>query len=174
VVETFLQNNINCISFPPSSIFKSDNGRATHAYLEPLIASLNAGITPILYGDVIFDDSRGGTILSTEDIFFYLTKYFNVQQILLSGIEPAIFSDFPQNNNPISKITLQNFSALEQKIGHSASPDVTGGMIEKVRLMMDLIKTHPHLKINIFSASIPGNMEKILRNEAIGTTLIRE
>ena len=174
VLEAFLKNNINCISFPPSSIFKSSDGHAVHAYLEPLIAALNAGITPILYGDVIFDDFRGGTILSTEDIFFYLTKHFNVKQILLSGIEPAIYSDFPNNNNPIQKITVENFSSLEQKIGQSASPDVTGGMIEKVRLMMDLIKTHPHLKINIFSASEPGNIKKILRNEAVGTTLLRE
>lgn len=173
-LDVFLKNDVNCMAFPPSTILTSNKGRVTSAYLTTITAALNAGITPILYGDVVFDQTIGGTILSTEDIFFYLTDHFNVQHILLSGIETAIFADFPFRQDPIPQITDQNFSVLKEKIGHSASPDVTGGMIGKVRLMMDLIKIHPHLKINIFSAAIPGNIQKVLKNEPVGTRLERE
>ncbi len=58
-LDAFLKNKVNCISFPPSGIFKSNKGLASAAFLDPMIAALEAGITPILYGDVIFDDSNG-------------------------------------------------------------------------------------------------------------------
>ncbi len=173
-LEAFLKNDVPCMAFPPSSILTAHNGKASAAHLLSLQAALQHGIIPIVYGDVVFDETRGGTILSTEDIFFYLTQHFCVQRILLCGIEPAIYADFPNNQEPILKITPDTFPVLKQKIGHSASPDVTGGMIEKVRLMVDLIRIQPHLKIHIFSAAEPGNIQKILGDEPIGTRLERE
>ena len=35
-------------------------------------AALEAGLLPVIYGDVVFDRQPGGTILSTEDLFTHL------------------------------------------------------------------------------------------------------
>lgn len=37
-------------------------------------AALDAGIVPVVHGDVAFDEELGGTIASTEDIFAFLAK----------------------------------------------------------------------------------------------------
>ncbi len=173
-METFLENHINCMAFPPSSIIQAKSGEAALFFLPPLLSALSSGVTPVLYGDVVFDEMLGGTIFSTEDIFFYLSQNLPVQKILLAGIESAIFEDFPKRTSPIPKITQDNHTQFASKIGQSASPDVTGGMIEKVRVMMELINKNPSLQIHIFSAEKTGNITKILNQEPIGTKLERE
>lgn len=35
-------------------------------------AALEAGIVPVIHGDVAFDEELGGTVASTEDLFAFL------------------------------------------------------------------------------------------------------
>lgn len=37
-------------------------------------AALDAGLVPVIHGDVAFDEERGGTVASTEEIFSYLAR----------------------------------------------------------------------------------------------------
>jgi hypothetical protein len=45
------------------------------------------GLVPVIYGDVIFDSIRGGTIFSTEEQFEFLAAEFEPEKILLAGVE---------------------------------------------------------------------------------------
>jgi isopentenyl phosphate kinase len=49
--------------------------------------------------------------------------------------------------------------------------DVTGGMVDKVRQVLSLVKTFPKLKAFIFSGEIPGNVQRALLGESIGTAI---
>ena len=174
IMESLFEAGISSMAFPPSATFSTNNREISKYNFLPLLSALKERILPVIYGDVVFDDEIGGSILSTEDVFFYLAKKLYPSRILLAGLEEAIWLDFPENTNPIKKISLENFDSIQDKIGLSASPDVTGGMIEKVKIMLNLTTEISGLKITIFSGNESGNISRILNNQQIGTCIERE
>ncbi|MDL1918327.1 hypothetical protein FBQ83_03260 [Chloroflexi bacterium CFX5] len=122
--------------------------------------------------DPAFDESLGGTILSTEDVFAFLAEQFPVSRILLAGIEAGVWEDFPARNRLLKEIQLSRYDeALKGGIKGSVSADVTGGMKAKVEEMFALIQKNAGLTAQIFSAEEPGALARALRGENVGTLL---
>lgn len=159
------------LAFPPSASITAKDGRVQNWNLEPIIAALAAGLLPVVYGDVVFDIVRGGTILSTEDLFGHLAENLRPARILLAGDELGIYSDFPQRTRLAQHITPASFAEFAKAIGGAAAADVTGGMAGKVEAMLALLQRVPDCKISIFSGLESGNVQKALAGEQLGTTL---
>lgn len=171
VMEALRAAGIPSVALAPISAVTSREVRVARWDLTPLRAALEAGLHPVIYGDVIFDEARGGTILSTEDLFAHLARQLRPNRILLAGLEAGVWEDFPARTRLVSRISLQSYEAMRTGIGESASVDVTGGMAAKVSQMFDLIREVPGLTARIFSAEERGNLERALAGETIGTEL---
>lgn len=165
---------IQYMIFPPSVNFLAKNGKADTFFLEPIEIALNDNIIPIVFGDVVFDSTLGGTILSTEDVFYSLAQILKPKKILLAGLSAGVFADFPVNKERIPKITPQSIKNDLQTITQSGSIDVTGGMIEKVKIMLKLIEYLPKLEVSIFSGSKTGNIKIAFDGGDIGTRIVKE
>jgi isopentenyl phosphate kinase len=139
--------------------------------LSPLQAALEAGLLPVVHGVVVFDQVRGGTILSTEDLFSYMAGALKPERTLLAGIEEGVWEDYPQCNQLISEITPSSLPAILPFLGGSKETDVTGGMLSKVQQSLDMIAQDPALSVQIFSGAIPGNLRRALAGENVGTLL---
>ncbi len=171
VMEALRAAGIASVALAPVSAVTSREVRVARWDLTPLRAALEAGLLPVIYGDVIFDEVRGGTILSTEDLFAHLARELRPNRILLAGLEAGVWEDFPARTRLVSEIHLQSYEAMRAGIGASTSVDVTGGMAAKVGQMFDLIREVPGLTARIFSAEEAGNLSRALAGEAIGTEL---
>lgn len=165
---------IPAVTFSPASFISSLNSKGEKFFQYPFESALSSNILPVIHGDVIFDHILGGTILSTEDIFLFLSDFYQPQKILLAGIEDCIWADFPRKILPIKSITAKNFDNIKSKIGESSSVDVTGGMIEKVRLMVGLVKKYPDTKISIFSGLYPDCLIQEVFGTPTGTIIEME
>jgi len=174
VMQSLQNEDIPSITFPPSTFLSTSAKSKKEIFLSTIVAALNANLMPVVHGDVIFDMQLGGTILSTEDIFIILAENFHPSKILLAGIEPFIWEDFPENKKPIKRITTRSFEEFRSKLHGSSSIDVTGGMLEKVRIMIELLKKHPSTKISIFSGLTPDCLIHEFKNEPTGTLIISE
>jgi len=174
VTQALHDQGVPAVTFSPSSFISSSNGKGFDFYKYPFERALSTNILPVIHGDVIFDLQLGGTILSTEDIFLFFSDYYHPQKILLAGIEDYIWADFPEKKIPIKSITPRNFEDIKTKIGESSSVDVTGGMIEKVRLMIDLVRKFPSTKISIFSGLSPDSLIQEVLGEPTGTLIEME
>lgn len=172
VMQVLFESGIPAISFPPSSMFVSHDRKVTDYNIMAIRKALEARILPVVYGDVTFDEVRGGTILSTEDVFSFLLQEFSASRILLAGIEAGVWADFPARTHLIREIHSSNFLKTQAKISGSVSTDVTGGMRAKVENMLALIQDHPELTAQIFSAELKGNLTRALGGENVGTLLI--
>ncbi len=159
------------IALPPSAQVAADRGKALVWDTTALEAALQAGLLPVIFGDVVFDRTLGGTILSTEDLFYYLAPRLRPERLLLAGKEPGIWADFPQRTNLITAITPADLPGLVKALGGSADTDVTGGMAAKVGLMFELIQADPRLEALIFSGEDPENLSRALSGERVGTLL---
>lgn len=171
VMQSLTEAGVAALALAPVSAVTARDGRVARWDLAPLKAALSAGLIPVVYGDVIFDEVRGGTILSTEDLFEYLAVQLEPQRILLAGLEEAVWADYPAKTQRIEAITPASFEALRASVGGSHGADVTGGMESKVRQMLDLVQKIPGLQAQIFSAETPGNLEHILGGISSGTII---
>ncbi len=154
----------------PSASAMSNDGELVKMSVTPIQSALQQRLIPLVYGDVCIDEKRGGTIISTEKIFFYLAKYLPVNQILLLGEVDGVYD---QNGNTVSEITPANFAQIEAALGGSAGVDVTGGMETKVRDMLSLVELMPQMTIRIMDGTRPGLLEQTLLGSAKPGTLIR-
>ena len=171
VMSALTSAGIAAIALAPVASVIARDGKVARWDLEPLRRALQGGILPVIYGDVVFDEVRGGTILSTEDLFGYLARKLSPNRILLAGLEQGVWADFPARKEVISKITPESYSGIKQQVGAGLGEDVTGGMESKVGLMLDLVQSTPGLTAQIFSGEKQGNLSKALEGETVGTLI---
>lgn len=173
VVEALLAAGLPLIAFPPSAGALADGGKTVSWDLAPMQAALRAHLVPLVNGDTIFDRSLGGTILSTEELFFYLAPRLGADRILLAGLETGVWSDYPARRHLIGAITPENYPAVERHLGDSAATDVTGGMAEKVNAMLRLVEQSQRLEVLIFSGEEPGAVLHALSGGSPGTRICK-
>jgi len=169
VMDVFHEVGLPVVAFPPSAGVFARDGQVASWELSSLKAALDAGLIPVVYGDVIFDQVKGGTIFSTEDLFAHLSAELHPNRILLAGIDEGVFADFPACTQLIPEITPDTWSEVASALTGSAATDVTGGMSSKVRTMLDLVQEIPELEISIFSGNQPGNLTAALQGQSLGT-----
>jgi len=169
VGRTLMQAGLSVLRIQPSASALAANGSIVSMETAPIRAALDHGLIPLVYGDVAIDSARGGTIISTEKIFFYLAHQLPVKRIFLLGGVDGVYD---QDRRLIERITPQNFPEIEAALAGSGGIDVTGGMETKVRDMLALTEHVPGLSIRIFNGMTPGLLHDALAERAFPGTLI--
>jgi isopentenyl phosphate kinase len=146
----------------------------------PLRAALEQGIVPLVYGDVALDEVRGGTILSTEQIFRWLAPRLRPVRILLVGEVDGVLTVDPsggrEGGKVVPEITPASLSELSGVLGGARGMDVTGGMMSKVSEMIALMQATPSLiAVQIVSGLVPDLVRTCLADGdvAAGTRILR-
>ncbi|OGO49779.1 MAG: hypothetical protein A2Z30_05805 [Chloroflexi bacterium RBG_16_64_43] len=174
IIDVFAEAGIPVMRFSPSSGGIGQSGRVVALPSEPVRMALEGGLVPVVYGDVMLDQERGGMIASTEASFGYLAARLKPERILLAGLERGVYSDFPPGRSVIPVLTRRDWETLRGQVGASANSDVTGGMASKVQGMLDLIGTMPGLRAFIYSGESDGATRRALLGEAVEGTWIQD
>lgn len=148
----------------PSASAECVDGRIAVMDTRPLEAALAHGLVPLVHGDVALDRTRGGTIISTETIFFYLAPILLPRRIVLLGEVDGVLDAW---GNVIPQITPGTYSSIESALGGSHGVDVTGGMASKVRDMLRLVEAVPGLTVRIVSGLDPALVQRVLSDPAL-------
>ena len=159
------------VAFPPSASILTRDRKIISWEFSHIQTALKNNLVPVVYGDVVIDESQGGTILSTEDLFVHLATALKPGRILLAGQDPGVWQDYPACTHLFEEIKPSDIEDLGGKVYQSAATDVTGGMGEKVNLMLDLISNLPTLEVSIFSGDVPGHIQHALAGNSPGTKL---
>jgi isopentenyl phosphate kinase len=171
VMEAMQRAGLPAVAFPPSAAVIAENGRPQQWEVGPLQMALQAGLLPVVFGDVVFDTRLGGTILSTEDLFDYLARLLLPEYILLAGMEPGVWADYPVCSQLLDEIGLDFMNERAESLQGSVFPDVTGGMRSKVKQSLDLVQAMPDLQVWIFSGYEPGSIYRALGGQYAGTLI---
>jgi isopentenyl phosphate kinase len=172
-LEALHRAGLPAITLSPAASVTAHDGKVANWDCYPIQAALSNGLLPVIHGDVAFDEIRGGTILSTEDLFAHLAYQLHPQRILLAGLEAGVWADFPLHEHLLAELTPWNYAQHASSLGAAAGTDVTGGMLSKVTGMLALVEQIPDLEILIFSGEQPGNLIQALCGENPGTRLHR-
>lgn len=163
VCTALLEAGVPALSIQPSASASANQGELISLALGPVTAALDAGLVPILFGDVAFDSGQGGTIISTEQVLGYLVQPLDPEWLLLAGDTDGVYAN---DGAVVPQISHQNIGVVSSAIGGSGGTDVTGGMSGKVAAMLALTAENPGLSIRIFSGLEPGVLETLLRRPA--------
>ena len=157
---------LEAVAFPPSAAVTARDGRVAAWDLGPLEAALAHGLLPVVYGDVVFDTLRGGTILSTEDLFEHLAPRLRPGRLLLAGLEAGVWADYPACTRLLREVTPGSLEGIAAGLGGAQAADVTGGMESKVRQALALVQAVEGLEGLIFSGEEAGNVRRALIGES--------
>ena len=98
-------------------------------------------LTPVLYGDILIDNKLKFSILSGDQIIYYLAKKLNADKVVMGTDIDGVFDCDPKINKNAKLIKLvnkNNFNKLS--LSGSTAIDVTDGMKGKVNELMNLSK----------------------------------
>lgn len=171
VMEELKNAGLPAISFPPSATILSENRKIVRWEISQIQTALQHSILPVVFGDVIFDRKIGGTILSTEDLFCYLAPFLKPNRVLLAGEDKGVWSNYEKKDFLVQTITPAISRNMPNQPGGSDNTDVTGGMKQKVEMMISLVDMHPEIAVSIFSGLIPGDLKQALSGDFPGTTI---
>lgn len=163
VTDALIQEGVPAISLQPSASALCHDGQIKSLATQTIEQALYHQLVPLVYGDVAFDQVRGGTIISTEEIFTYLVGELQPTWLLLAGETDGVYDE---KGMTIPFITPDNFEQVKSALGGSRGTDVTGGMTSKVQAMLALAQAHPGLSILIFSGLTIGNISQALLDPA--------
>jgi isopentenyl phosphate kinase len=169
VIDSLIEAGLPAIAFPPSSSTISKDGVIHEMAHEPIQRTLDAGLLPVVYGDVAIDLAMGSTIVSTEKVFAYMASHLRPQRILLAGLEPGVYANYPESEEIFAVVTEGDVSTIQFK--KIEAPDVTGGMWSKVQEALAIAREYPGLEVRIFSGEEPGTVANALLDGKPGTLI---
>jgi len=163
VVHELIEKKLKAFSLHPSSMMMAKNGKTTHFFYEPIIRLLEIGMVPVIHGDVVFDQKRGSTIYSVEDVFRELIIRLHVLKQYRFMIIHAGATDgmLDKKNEVIPLITTNNISTIRSSFFDTKGYDVTGGMKAKVLECLDMVQ------YGIKSLIINGTSKDAIKNSLL-------
>ena len=161
VTDAFIEAGVPVLSVQPSASARCHDYTLGYLDTRPIHTALARGLVPLVYGDVALDDVHGGTIISTEDIFLFLTNddALHPARILLLGEVGGVLGP---GDVVIPRITPADLPTLQETLTGSEGVDVTGGMADKVARMTELVQRHPETCVHILTGTEPGLLTRVL------------
>jgi isopentenyl phosphate kinase len=185
VLDALRAAGVPVLPLQPSASAHCRDGELRSLDERPIRVALDQGLVPVIYGDVALDEVRGGTIISTEQIFSWLAARLCPARVILAGEMPGVLrfdpldtpADAPQLAEAvIPQITPPGLGELARILGDSRGVDVTGGMLAKVQDMVGLLQNAPTLRcVQLVSGLTPDLVRSVLVNADLraGTTIQR-
>lgn len=135
VMDILIEEGLPAISLRPMSMMMTREGKLKNNLFEIIEETLNQGLMPVVYGDVIWDRKWKSTIYSGEttlnEIGIYLSKKgFKVNKIIQVGETNGVYDD---KGKTIPSINKKNWKSIKQYIFNSKRADVTGAMRHKIK-----------------------------------------
>ncbi len=170
ICQSLIDHGIPCVAIPPSSSLTMYNKRIYDFDLDLLKAYIREGYVPVLYGDIVLDDILKMAIISGDQVLQYIAKFLKSDRIILGTDVAGVYTKNPKKHSDAKHIekvsSLDDIEAFEE----TTNIDVTGGMVGKVKELLDLADYG--IDSEIIDATEDGAIYKALQGMEVKGTLI--
>ena len=122
-------------SVPPATLAEQRAGELLRLETGPFAQALEAGFTPVSFGDVVLDREWGSSILSADTLALALIGPLGPARVVFVSDVPGVHppGPVPKGRRPVVReLTDATLADLSPSAG---GPDVTGGIRGKVAVM---------------------------------------
>ncbi|OGB74102.1 hypothetical protein A2V68_02090 [candidate division Kazan bacterium RBG_13_50_9] len=170
--QTLLKEGLPVLPLQTSAVFAAVSGRAK-LISPPLIQqALNAGLIPMLSGDMVLDRQTNLSILSGDSIAITLADTFNAKRIVFATDVDGLFNKDPKtyrNARLIEKLTPKQLKEMLLVVPKTER-DATGEMLGKIAKISTPKRPVP---ISIINGLRSGRLEKALCGRGVIGTHIK-
>jgi isopentenyl phosphate kinase len=172
VVDGLLRAGLAPVVLPPSAVLGLDGGRVASFHLDPFQDYLRHGFTPVTFGDVVRDRTRGVAVCSGDVLMLELAKAFHPRCVVFAADVDGLYTDDPKRVKSARLLLSMSEADLPLvNFGSAKGPDVTGGIEAKVHRMLE-IAAHADETI-IVNGNVKNRVRDALRGRiVIGTRMV--
>jgi isopentenyl phosphate kinase len=172
IIDEFIKRQISAISIQPSSIFFNVPQKGIIFNFEPIKLSLELGMIPILYGDIMLSSRSNFSILSGDTIILKIcekTEDFNISKVVFTMETDGLYI----KNQDIDEIELAheiNYHQIDtiQLANLGGKIDITGGIRIKLNNIKEIMKLG--IPIQLINGLRENNIYSALNNKSVKGT----
>lgn len=176
IVKEFQARHFPVMPMQPSAVFSFSTELQFHG-LHPLLSMMKLGITPILYGDGLFSDKQGFTVLSGDLIIQHLCQIFpeQIEKVIFTIDQDGILRNrsLDASNTNANEIMREiTIDELDQIPIYNPKNriDVTKGIIGKFEAIRKICQMN--ISVQIVNGLKPNVLKKALLNQPIISSII--
>ena len=172
MIDALLHAEVPAFSQAPSSLFFADAGRVKVASVATVLAALDRGLVPVVFGDVVIDRTWTASICSTETAFLTLARAFAragrpVRRVLWVGITDGVRDDAGRT---IPTVRAGASRDARRHAGSADGTDVTGGMAHRLDAALALARLG--VRSWIGNGAVPGRLRDALEGKDVPGTIV--
>jgi isopentenyl phosphate kinase len=172
ILDEFIKRQISAISIQPSSIFIDHPEKGIIFNFESVKLSLELGMIPVLYGDIMFSSQSNFSILSGDTIILKIcekTEQLNVSKVVFTMETDGLYIE-DQNTGEIELASEVNYHQIDtiQLANLGGKIDITGGIRIKLNNIKEIMKLG--IPIQLINGLIENNIERALNNKSVKGT----
>ncbi len=170
ICEAFINEGLPVIALPASSFITATDKRITSGNLDLFKNYLSKGFIPVIYGDVVLDGDLEFCVISGDQLIQYLAKNLNPTRVVMGTDVDGVYNKNPKTHD--DAIFFDKFTSLEDldTLEGTTNVDVTGGMVGKIKELLDLADLG--IESKIINTEVEGNIFKVLEDKEVKGTII--
>ncbi len=166
VADALLSEGIKTVIFPPHA-FCYPEGLKPNCDWSAIARFLQAGVTPLTYGDV-YPKAGSMEIVSGDELAVEAACMLRAERLVFISSVPGVFDASGKVVEILDRKTLHK--VLEKKaVGGSPAIDVTGGMRRKLEAILE--NGCPGLRVVIGKAYTAEEVEALIAGKGFGTLI---
>lgn len=162
VSDELIKNNVPTFPIQASATAIMNGKKLEKMDLDVIKGLLDINMVPISYGVPAYDRKQKCSILSGDDILPFFVRNIETEKIIHATDVDGVYDKDPNKHKHaqlIEKINKENFEKVKEGLTGSSNVDVTGGMLNKIKNLLDL---------NTKSIIINGNKKDLLKKSILG------
>lgn len=178
ICEVLIEHELPCVSIQASSFITTKNKRINNFNLELIEKYLKEGFIPVIYGDVVLDDDLKIAVLSGDQILQFIAKNLKLnnskskKEVILGTDVAGVFTKNPKKYKDAKHIPeLSSLDDIEE-FDSTTNIDVTGGMIGKIKELLELANIG--IESKIIDANEPKSILNALESKKVKGTIIKQ
>lgn len=159
-------------SIAPGSVAVATAGKITSFRIDAVRQAIEAGLLPVLHGDVVTDRRWRAAICSTENALLAVAGRWPaglgpIREALWLGDTEGVYD---AAGATIPKITPRTAPGLLDAVSGASATDVTGGMSHRVATALALARLG--IPSRILDGRVPGRIATVLAGRAVPCTRV--
>ncbi|MBS7612422.1 isopentenyl phosphate kinase family protein [Candidatus Bathyarchaeota archaeon] len=173
VLEALGRKGLKVAPLPPLAFATLASGSLKSMFYEPFINALNMNLTPVTFGDIVFDSDRGFSIVSGDLLMSELSRKLQPLKAIFTIDVDGLYVDDPKYNPDVELITEATVAEVEPLLSRLRfkSSDATGGIRFKLEQACRIACAG--IDVYIVNGLKPGRLFKALKGEKVRGTLIK-
>jgi len=171
VDDALLAAGLTPMPIPPSVVAKFTSGRLHDIETKPFIQCLGLRMTPVTFGDVVFDTERRFGVCSGDDLIGLLHGYFPASRTILVTDVDGVFTSDPKKKGRrelLREVRIGDLGRLSLSV--RAGKDVTGGIEGKLRKMFKVMESGDEFWI--LNGLVPGRLRDAIKGKRFTGTRV--